>query len=87
MKRIQDEIDKTNTEGEKGKGLNINSNLNSTATSAAGDKKIKNINITIDRLIENFTVSTTNLKESTERIKEIVIEAITEGVNDVNLQF
>lgn len=91
MKKYQDEIDRANAEAaaneKNGKGLNINSNLNTTATTAAGDKKIKNINITIDRLIENFTVSTTNLQESKERIKDIVIEAITDGVNDVNLQF
>lgn len=87
MKRIQDEINKSNNETEKTKGLNINSNINNTASTAAGDKKIKNINITIDRVIEHFTVSTTNLKESTERIKDIVAEAIIEGINDVNLSF
>lgn len=84
LKRLQEEMNRSNSSGQ-GNNLNISNNLNNTATTAAGDKKIKNINITIDRLIENFTVSTTTLKESTERIKEIVLEAIVEAVNDVNL--
>lgn len=91
IKKIQDDIAAAEAEAKakekNGNGLNINSNINNTATTAAGDKKIKNINITIDRVIEHFTVETTNLKESTERIKEIVAEAIIEGINDVNLEF
>ena len=91
IKKIQDDIAAAEAEAKakekNGNGLNINSNINNTATTAAGDKKIKNINITIDRVIEHFTVTTTNLKESTERIKEIVAEAIIEGINDVNLEF
>lgn len=90
IKKIQDDIAAAEAEAKakekNGNGLNINSNINNTATTAAGDKKIKNINITIDRVIEHFTVETTNLKESTERIKEIVAEAIIEGINDVNLE-
>ena len=90
IKKIQDDIAAAEAEAKakekNGNGLNINSNINNTASTAAGDKKIKNINITIDRVIEHFTVETTNLKESTERIKEIVAEAIIEGINDVNLE-
>jgi TP901 family phage tail tape measure protein len=67
--------------------LGINTALNNTATVAAGDKKIKNINITIDRVIEQFTVKTTQLRESREKIKEMVAEAIIEGINDVNLAY
>ena len=53
----------------------------------AADKsdKIKNINITIDKLIDNFTIQTTNLQESKERIKALVSEALLSAVNDVNL--
>jgi TP901 family phage tail tape measure protein len=65
--------------------LNLTKMLNSTSTTAAGDKKIKNVNITIDRLVEHFTVQTTTVKESTGRIKELVTEAIVSAVNDVNL--
>ena len=53
----------------------------------AADKsdKIKNINITIDKLIDNFTIQTTNMQESKERIKALVSEALLSAVNDVNL--
>jgi hypothetical protein len=54
---------------------------------AAGSNKIKNINITIDKLIGEFTIQTTNIKESAERLKDIVVQAIVEGCNDVNLAF
>lgn len=46
--------------------------------------RIKNINVTIDKLIDNFTIQTTNLHESKERIKDAVAEALVSAVNDVN---
>lgn len=46
--------------------------------------RVKNINITIDRLIDKFTISTTNLSESKERIKDVVTEALLSAVNDAN---
>ena len=46
--------------------------------------RVKNINITIDRLIDKFTITTTNLSESKERIKDAVAEALLSAVNDVN---
>ena len=46
--------------------------------------RIKNINITIDRLIDKFTISTTNLSESKEKIKDGVAEALLSAVNDAN---
>ena len=46
--------------------------------------KVKNINITIDRLIDKFTITTTNLSESKERIKDAVAEALLSAVNDAN---
>lgn len=46
--------------------------------------RVKNINITIDRLIDKFTISTTNLSESKERIKDAVAEALLSAVNDAN---
>ena len=47
-------------------------------------ERVKNINITIDRLIDKFTISTTNLSESKERIKDVVAEALLSAVNDAN---
>jgi TP901 family phage tail tape measure protein len=77
------------TGGETGAGGVINANTNSvdSGSSAAGGNKIKNINISIDKVIEQFTVQTTTVKESTERIRQLVRDAIIEGVNDVNLAF
>ena len=46
--------------------------------------RIKNITVTIDKLIDNFTIQTTNLHESKERIKDAVAEALVSAVNDVN---
>lgn len=46
--------------------------------------RIKNINITIDRLIDKFTITTNNLSESKERIKDAVAEALLSAVNDAN---
>ncbi len=45
----------------------------------------KTINISIDRLVGELTIQTTNLQESSERIKEEVIKALMSAVNDVNL--
>ena len=47
--------------------------------------RIKNINISIERLIDTFTINTTNMQESKERIKTMVAEALLSAVNDVNL--
>lgn len=46
--------------------------------------RVRNINITIDRLIDKFTISTTSLSESKEKIKEAVAEALLSAVNDAN---
>lgn len=46
--------------------------------------RIKNITVSIDRLVENLTIQTTNLHESKERIKDIVTETLVSAVNDVN---
>lgn len=48
-------------------------------------EKIKNINITIEKLIDTFTISTTNLTEGTARAKDMVTEALVAATNDVNL--
>lgn len=46
--------------------------------------RVKDINITIDRLIDKFTITTNNLNESKERIKDAVAEALLSAVNDAN---
>lgn len=52
------------------------------ASSTSG--KIRNINITIDKLVGEMTISTTNLKESKEKIREMISEALMGGVNDAS---
>jgi len=44
-----------------------------------------NINVTINKLIDKFEVSTTNLKEGASQVKEMVAKALLEAVNDINL--
>lgn len=47
--------------------------------------KIKNITINIEKLVEQFTVSTSTLGESTDRVKEVVLEALMGALNDTQL--
>lgn len=53
-------------------------------SSSSSKDRIKNIYITIDKLIDKFSISTTNLSESKERIKDAVAEALLSAVNDAN---
>ena len=71
--------------GGGGGGSPIGSALGGVGGASSGETdKIKNINITIDRLIDKFTITTTNLSESKERIKDAVAEALLSAVNDAN---
>ena len=63
----------------------IATGINGIGGSADKTDRIKNINITIDKLIDTFTIHTTNMQESTERIKGMIAEALLSAVNDVNL--
>ena len=46
--------------------------------------KIKNINVTIEKVIDKFEIHTTNMHEDIGKVKEMVAEALTGAVNDVN---
>ena len=59
--------------------------INGIGGAADKSERIKNISISIDRLIDHFTIQTTNMQESQERIKTMVAEALLSAVNDVNL--
>ena len=63
----------------------IANNLGGIGGSADSSDRIKNINITIDSLVGNLTIETTNMHESAERIKDMITEALLGAVNDVNL--
>lgn len=43
-------------------------------------------NINIGDLVKNFTIETTNIKESSTKVKELVLRALTDAVNDVELK-
>lgn len=55
---------------------------------AAGDSgggKIRNVTISIDKLIESFQIHTATIAEGAERTKEIVLEALMGALNDTQL--
>lgn len=56
----------------------------SVATTTAQSGQIKRIDITIDKVVENFTVSTTNLQNAASDIRDMVARALVDAVNDVN---
>ena len=56
----------------------------SVATATAQSGQIKRIDITIDKVVENFTVSTTNLQNAASDIRDMVARALVDAVNDVN---
>lgn len=62
----------------------ITGSLSSIGGAADKTDKIRNIHITIDRLIDKFEVHTTNLREDTSKVKDMVTEALIGAVNDVN---
>lgn len=67
--------------------VGLNSALSSggmAASATAQTSQIKRIDISIDKVVENFTVSTTNLAQSAESVRDMVARALTDAVNDVN---
>lgn len=67
-----------------GGGGSISTGLSGIGGSADKADKVKNINITIEKLIDKFEIHTTNLHEDASKVKEMVAEALTGAVNDVN---
>ncbi|MFB6456576.1 tape measure protein [Chitinophaga sp. Hz27] len=45
-------------------------------------KKVYTINIKIDNLIKDFSIKTTNITESAQKVKELVTQALLSAVND-----
>jgi tape measure domain-containing protein len=56
-----------------------------TSIDAVEARRSTNFNIDIDSLIENFTISTTNIKESSTAIKAKVTQSLIEAVNDFQI--
>ncbi len=55
------------------------------ATSSGGGQGVKNISVTIDKLVEKFEIHTTNLQGDVTKVKEMVGEALLSALNDVSL--
>ena len=55
------------------------------ATSSGGGQGVKNISVTIDKLVEKFEIHTTNLQGDVSKVKEMVGEALLSALNDVSL--
>ncbi len=70
--------------GDDGGGGSITNGLAGVGGSTDKTDKIKNIHVTIDRLIDKFEIHTTNLHEDVSKVKEMVAEALISAVNDVN---
>lgn len=70
--------------GEDGEKAGKGSSSLGTGTSVTGNAP-KNLNISIGKLVEELNINTTNMQETSSRIKEEVSKALLECVNDVNL--
>ncbi len=62
-------------------GGEVNKGLSSVVS---GGGSIKNINVTIDKLIEKFEIKTTNIGASLTQVKSEVSRVLLSAVNDVN---
>lgn len=68
-----------------GKPKATNTSITQGLSSVVGDQRsVKNINISIGKLVEQLIVKTATFKESPQRIKEEVTKALIQSVNDVN---
>lgn len=70
--------------GSGGGTSSIGAGLGSIGGKSDKTDRVKNITINIEKLVDTLTISTTNLQESKERIKDIVSEALLSAVNDAN---
>lgn len=51
---------------------------------ATSGDKVKNIIVTIDKLVDKFEINTTNIHDDVSRVKDMVSEALVGAVNDLN---
>lgn len=75
----------TPTMGSSG-GYGVSGSISSSQgkSSSSTGSGIKQVTITIDKLVESFTINTTNLREDIRKVKQIVADTLIEAVNDVN---
>jgi tape measure domain-containing protein len=75
---------KSTLEGAKADATSSAKSTLETGAEVSG-KRPQSLTINIDKLIEQFNLSTTNIQEGTTRVKEMVAKALLESVNDINL--
>lgn len=51
-------------------------------TKGVTGQKVTTINVTIDKLIENFKISTTTIQEGSSKVRELVAQTLLNAVND-----
>lgn len=70
--------------GEDGKPTEPTEKPKTTVSEPKGapTTKATTITITIDKLVESLSVNTTNIQESTSKIRELVATALTDALND-----
>ncbi len=66
--------------------IGIGSDINSVGSASAEKHggSIKNINVNIESLVEQFNVTTNNLQQSSSQIKDMVARVLIDAVNDLN---
>ena len=66
--------------------IGIGSDINSVGSTSAEKHggSIKNINVNIESLVEQFNVTTNNLQQSSSQIKDMVARVLIDAVNDLN---
>lgn len=66
--------------------IGIGSDINSVGAASAEKHSgsIKNINVNIESLVEQFNVTTNNLQQSSSQIKDMVARVLIDAVNDLN---
>ena len=68
-----------------GNTLSGASGTGGSGSGSDGGGKIKNITINIDKLVERFEIHSATVGESSERVKEAVLEALMGALNDTQL--
>lgn len=70
---------------ESGNAGGGNTPTTSTSSSSSSGSGTRNVTITIDKLVGEFVIHTTNMQDAAFQAKDVVVQALMSAVNDVNL--
>lgn len=79
-KKIEEKAKKTEEPEKKKIDEKLDTNVEKVSSA-----KTTHLTVNINKLIDNFTVSTSTVNESTSKIRDMVVEVLLSAVNDVNL--